>query len=342
MTSHSQKDLASLKKLFALHNQNIVILGHTHPDGDAVGAGLALQEFLQQKGHKVSFILPDPYPDFLSWMPLSDGIFIHTKQQEKCEKLIKLSDLIIFVDMNSPSRLESFEKAVTEQMLSKTSILLDHHINPDSVFTFKYWDTEVSSTSELVYELIGKLGESHLINKTMAENLYAGIITDTGSFSYSCNNPATYIAVSRLIEIGVDGAWVHQQIYNTFTEDRLRLLGHSLSEKLKVLKKYGGAYIALNQYDLVKYKYNVGDTEGLVNYTLSIKGIHFGALLTQYEQYIKISLRSEGDIDVNYFARRYFNGGGHKNAAGAYYYGPLDEACKVIESIIRKHIKLEK
>jgi len=343
MISEPRKDTQSIQKLFEGERKNIAILGHTHPDGDAVGAGLALKEFLLTFDHHVEFILPDPYPGFLAWMPGADSILIHHSPDhlQQVEQILINADVLIFVDLNSVSRVESLEKIVNEQIGSKTAILFDHHIKPDSIFDYMYWYTDVSSTSEMIYEFICETGHRKKITKTMAENLYVGIMTDTGSFSYSCNKPETYLAVSHLFELGIDGAFIHQQVYNTFTENRLRLLGHSLSDRLIVNQEKGGAYIALSAYDLEKHNYQVGDTEGLVNFTMSIKGIHFGALLTDMEKYIKISFRSEGKIDVNHLARKFFKGGGHKNAAGAYFFGPLSEACDIVEDIISKHIILK-
>ncbi len=341
MISEPRKDTENIQKLFEGKPTSIVILGHTHPDGDAVGAGLALKEFLKEFGHHVHFILPDPFPDFLSWMPDASSILIHKKDKDLIEKLLNESEILIFVDLNSHSRVESLEDLVLKHMHSKTTVLFDHHIKPFNGFSHYYWMTNVSSTSELIYDFICDTNNSHRITKAMAENLYVGIMTDTGSFSYSCNNPQTYIAVSHFFKLGIDGAKIHQQVYNTFTEERLRLLGHSLSDRLFVDKKNGGAYIALSAHDLEKYKYQVGDTEGLVNYTLTIKGVFFGALLTDLNKYIKLSFRSEGDLDVNLIARKFFNGGGHKNAAGAYFYGSLSEACDIMEDIISQHLKIK-
>jgi bifunctional oligoribonuclease and PAP phosphatase NrnA len=339
MISQPIKDTASIREIFEGKPRNIVILGHTHPDGDAVGSGLALTEILNIKGHHVQFILPDPFPGFLAWMPFAQTILNHREHPAETEKLINNADTLIFVDMNSPLRVESLNVLIENVSKSKITILFDHHINPDTVFNFRYWYTDVSSTSELLYEFLKETENLNLLTESIAINLYVGIMTDTGSFSYSCNNPETYNVLSHLFSLGIDGAYIHQQVYNTFTEHRLRLLGFSLSDRLMVDKENGGAYIALSSHDLEKYKYSVGDTEGLVNYTMSIKGIHFGALLTDMKKYIKISFRSEGNVDVNYIATHFFNGGGHKNAAGAYFYGSLSEACDKIEDIISNHLK---
>jgi bifunctional oligoribonuclease and PAP phosphatase NrnA len=339
MKPKTHKDIVAISDLFERKNETFLIFGHTHPDGDTVGSGLALKEFLELKGHTTHFILPDPFPEFLAWMKGADSILIYTKEEKKIQQLIQHAAVFIFVDLNSISRLETLQNSINEVIDQKISVLFDHHINPDNVFKHSYWDTSVSSTAELIYEFILEAGAKDLISQSMAENLYVGIMTDTGSFSYSCNNPETYTVLAHLFSMGIDGAYIHQQVYNSFTEEKLRLLGHSVSARLTVMQEFGGAFIALCADDLKEHKYQVGDTEGLVNYTMTIKGIHFGALLTEMEKYIKISLRSEGDIDVNLLAHNFFNGGGHKNAAGAYFYGTLHEACEIVSTIIRKHLQ---
>ncbi len=333
-----RKDSAAIRDLFQQKKETFLIMGHTYPDGDTVGAGLALKEYLEKTGHQVYFVLPDPFPEFLSWMKGADSILIDTFQESKVKTLIETSSVFIFVDMNSVSRLESMQNTVNTLMKDKKTVLFDHHIQQDEVFNYKYCDTSVSSTAELIYQFIVESGDRQLVTRTMAENLYVGIMTDTGSFSYSCNNPETYNVLAHLFSLGIDGALIHQLVYNTFSEDRLRLLGHSVSKKLTVMEEFGGAFIALSAEDLKTYNYRVGDTEGLVNYTMTISNIHFGVLLTEMEKYIKISLRSEGNLDVNKIASKFFNGGGHKNAAGAYFYGSLDEACSIVTKIIREHI----
>jgi len=338
MKPNTSKNTIEIRDLFNKQDEKFLILGHTHPDGDAVGSGLALKEFLELKGHKVHLVLPDPFPEFLAWMSGADSILIYSKKEAKVQQLIQEATVLIFTDLNAVSRLESLQNVVNDVIHQKTSVLFDHHVSPDDVFKYCYWDTKASSTAELIYEFIVESGAKDQITKTIAENLYVGIMTDTGSFSYSCNNPETYTALAHLFSLGIDGAYIHQQVYNTFSEERLRLLGHSISTRLTVMNKSGGAYIALRAEDLEKYKYNVGDTEGLVNYTMTIKGIHFGALLTEMEKYIKISLRSEGDIDVNIIARDFFDGGGHKNASGAYFYGSLADACEIVSNIIKTHL----
>lgn len=338
MTQQSIFQAKEIADILLKANSSILIFGHTYPDGDAVGAGLALRLYLQSRGKEAYFILPNPYPQFLAWMPGNQETLIFHQHRPFIEKLIQKSSIFVFIDMNAIKRLEELAELVVPVIHQKTLILFDHHAEYEEVFHYKIWDVHASSTSELIYKFIESCGDASHINKSIAENIYTGIMTDTGSFSYSCNNPETYLIVSRLVALGIDGACIHQKVYNTFTENRLRLFGFGISSRLRVFTDFGAAYIALSAQDLQDFNYQVGDTEGLVNYTLSIKGIHFGVLITEMEEYIKLSFRSEGDVDVNRIARDFFQGGGHKNAAGAYFYGTFHEACQKIEEIIRYHI----
>ncbi len=339
MNSKPHKNIKSIQHLFEGKPENIVIIGHTYPDGDTVGSGLALKEYLLQRKHNVSFVLPDMYPDFFSWMHGAKEILIYNKSKNKVKALINSAKILIFVDLNSVARLKSLQNFVQTIMNSKISVLFDHHSVIDTGFTYLYWESGVSSVAELIYEYICKTGNKKDITRSMAENLYTGILTDTGSFSYSCNNPKTYSAIFHFYKLGIDGAYINQQIYSSFRENRMRILGYSLLYKLKVFEKYGGAYIALDTDDLKKFDFKTGDTEGLVNFAVNIKDIYFAALLTTSDKYIKISFRSKGDINVNNIAKKFFDGGGHKNASGAYFYGTFQEACSIIENIITKELK---
>lgn len=329
---------SQINQVFSQTQEPILLLGHTHPDGDTVGSGLALRLYLQMKGKKAYFILPNPFPNFLAWLPGSDEIIIFDKNQTTIEDLIKKTNVIVFVDMNALNRLEQMTELLKRNIHNKTLILFDHHPDCEDIFHYKMWDANSSSTSEMVYKYIEQINDLSLVNKYIAENLYTGIMTDTGSFSYSCNNPETYIIVSNLVAQNIDVGLIHQKVYNTFTENRLRLFGLGIYSRLNVMSEYGAAYIALSSQDLKNHHYQVSDTEGLVNYTLLLKNVNLGILITEMEQYVKISLRSVGNIDVNAIAKKFFNGGGHKNAAGAYFYGTLEQACQKIEEIIRNYI----
>jgi len=333
------KNLQEIKILFHGQKTKIAIFSHKSPDGDAVGSGLALKKYLEDKGHEVVFVLPNKFPDFLAWMPESDKILFSDKNKKEVLKRIEGTTIAVFADLNSFSRLGSIENHVRKFFSNKIKIVIDHHTDIENEFDLLYWDVAVSSTSELIYDFIVASGDADKITKQIAESLYVGIITDTGSLSYSCNNESTYVALAHFFKLKIDGEAIHQKVYSTYSEDRIKLLGFSLNQKLKVFPEKKAAYIVLTNDELKKFNHKTGDTEGLVNYTLSINSIQFGALLTEKKNYINISLRSEGEIDVNQIARKFLNGGGHKNAAGADYYGTLGDACKLIEDIINNKLK---
>lgn len=313
-------------------DKKVVVITHLNPDGDAIGSALGLGFFLRESMHDVQIIIPNDYPEFLAWMPGAGDLKIHTRNARACNALIKNADIIFCVDFNAISRtgnVEGFLKAS-----NAVKILIDHHLEPETEsFSHIYSTTIVSSTSELIYNFILSAPKPYL-SKEIAEALYTGIMTDTGSFSYACNRPETYHIISHLIECGVDVEKIHRLVYDTYSENRMRLLGFCLSERMMVYHKYSTAYIWLGRDDLKRFKYKIGDTEGVVNYALSIKGIRFAALFTERDNRIRISLRSKGDFSVNDFARNHFEGGGHRNAAGADSFLNLDETLKKFEALL--------
>jgi bifunctional oligoribonuclease and PAP phosphatase NrnA len=312
--------------------RRIVIITHVNPDGDAIGSSLAFYHALKNDGHDVTVVVPNNYPLFLAWLPGSNEIIVHKKNPELAEKIILETELIFCLDFNDIKRMAKVSEAYTKSKAKK--FLVDHHLEP-SVFTdYAISVKETSSTSEIIFDLLDRIGKKHLIDLNAAECLYVGIITDTGSFSYACNYSKTYEAVQHFISLGIDGEHIHRLVYDTYSEGRLRLLGYCLSEKMKVFPEYGVAYISLTKEELRKFNYRIGDTEGVVNYTLSIEGIGVGFLFIERENVIKISLRSKGEISVNEIAKKYFNGGGHFNAAGGEICGNLDEQLKRFEALL--------
>jgi len=279
--------------------------------------------------------LPNHYPAFLSWLPGNKDILIYKDDKTEAKKLVKEADIIFCLDFNTLRRLESLFKPINQS--NATKVLIDHHPQPDNGFAFMISQVETSSTSELIYNFICELGDKSLIDKDIAECLYTGIITDTGSYSYNCNYENTYLISAELIKIGVDGEYIHRLVYDTYSEDRMRLLGYCLSKKLKVLKDLYTAYIFLTKEELQQFNFQVGDTEGVVNYALAINGIHFAVLITEKENFIRLSFRSKGDFSVNSFARKYFEGGGHKNAAGGNSYLAMDQTVKKLEELLVKY-----
>jgi len=312
--------------------RKIVITSHVNPDGDAVGSSLGLFWFLSGLGHEVHVIIPNSFPNFLIWMPGCDQILHHKDQLQLSKEHIASADLIFCLDFNALNRLDMLEEAVRSS--SALKVLIDHHVQPVQEFDHIISVVETSSTSEIIFDFITSFDKPHLIDKRIAECIYAGIMTDTGSFSYSCNYEHTFAIVASLIALGIDVEHIHRLVYDTYTESRMRLLGFSLSEKLKVLNQYHTAYISLTKQELRRFKHQIGDTEGIVNYALSVRGINLAILLMEREKYIRLSFRSKGNFSVNELARRYFNGGGHRNAAGGNSYLGMEKTLGQIHDLL--------
>jgi phosphoesterase RecJ-like protein len=306
-----------------------------NPDGDAIGASLALYGYFHKTGHDVHVMIPDPDPGFLHWMPFHDQILVFSRQAAECEMIIAGSELIFSVDYNSLGRLNSAGDLVRKS--AATKILIDHHTSPAGDFDLLISETKTSSTSELIYDFIEARGDAELIDKEIAECIYTGIITDTGSFSYACNYVKTYLITADLYRKGIDGEHIHRLVYDTYSENRLRLLGFSISEKLVVLQEYHAAYISLSKADLDRFNHQIGDTEDVVNYALSIDGVSLAALFVERDGMVKLSLRSKGNFPVNEMASKYFNGGGHMNAAGANCSMTLDETIAIFRNLLPEY-----
>lgn len=332
----SFKDLYVQTSELIKKSESIMIISHINPDGDSVGASLALYKYLFLKGNTVSIAVPSEIPAFLKWLEGSEELIVGEFDKEKAISKLQNADLIFCVDFNSTERTGVLSEALKSSAAIK--IMIDHHPDPvRSEFHCIISTVETSSTSELVYDFIVSMGDKFLINKAMAECIYAGIITDTGSLSYSCNYVSTYHILAELLDLGIDGAEIHNRVYNTYTEDRLRLLGHCLNDRLVVMHEFNAAFIYLTKEDLNRFNYKVGDTEDVVNMPLSIKGINLSAFFTERDGYIRISLRSKGDFSVNDFVRKYFSGGGHKNAAGANSYLSMQESIAVFRSAVEEN-----
>jgi len=315
--------------------RKVFLTSHANPDGDALGSLLALYHFLNESGHEVSMMVPNRFPEFLHWMPGQEEIHIYEVDQEQCDHLFKEADLLFSLDYNSPGRIE--QAATSFKNAKAIKILIDHHIQPEtSAYDYCLTTTEVSSTAELVYLLI-KAIDPALISQTMATCICVGIMTDTGSFSYNCNYESTFSIISELIVKGIRVDEINRKIYANNSENRLRLLGFALSQKLKVLPQYKTAYIALSRHELQEYKHKTGDTEGLVNHALSLRGIVFAALFTERSNKIRISFRSVNDFSVNDFARLHFSGGGHKNAAGADSFEDMEKTLEKFERLLNDY-----
>lgn len=306
------------------HPKRVVITMHQKPDGDAMGSTLALYHFLMQLGHSVQVISPTNWASFLNWMPACKLVWDFEKNKEKSEKLIAAADWIFCLDFNTLNRTRNMEPALAAAMGQR--ILIDHHQQPQTeMFAYGISDTGKSSTAEMVYDFIVASGHENLINTQVAECIYTGVMTDTGSFRFPATSASVHRLVAFLKEKGLEHSKVHEAIYDNFSENRLRFIGNVLLNRLEVFYEYNTALIAIPQADLVKYDIKTGDTEGLVNYPLSIEGIKMAAIIIDRGEERKSSFRSKGDFDVNTFARKYFNGGGHYNAAGGNSTLPLEE-----------------
>jgi bifunctional oligoribonuclease and PAP phosphatase NrnA len=327
-------DIQIIKELIS-PNKKIVITSHHNPDGDAIGSMLGLYNAFLAMGIKADLVIPNDIPDFLSWMPGSENLVKFSKNKDSAASLLCNADVIFALDYNGASRLEAMANDFTSAKGVK--VLIDHHPNPEKGFSHYISDTSVSSTAELVFEFIEKFCGVDFITIDSAICLFTGIMTDTGSFSYACSSPRTFEISAKLITKGVKVENIQEKVYNNFSDDRMRLLGYSISSKMKVYPEYRSAFISLTSDELKRYNYKIGDTEGLVNYPLSIKGIVFSALLVENTNHVKISLRSRGSFPVNKISEQYFNGGGHLNAAGGKSFVSLTETEKIFGEIYKNH-----
>lgn len=314
--------------------ENIVVISHKSPDGDAVGSAMALYHFLFSIDKNVSVIIPDRFPDFLSWLPSSDEVIFYNENKTKADELFAAADLIYALDFNTLSRIGDMADAVDKAPAAK--ILLDHHPLPGHFAQVIISHPEIASTSEMVFRLISRMGHFPDINIPCAEAIYTGMMTDTGAFTFNSNNDEIYIIISELIKIGIDKDLIYNNVYNNYSADRLRLMGFSLSEKMRVYPEHRAALITLSLEEKKRFNYKKGDTEGFVNIPLSIKGIVFSAFFRKEDYKIRISLRSKNDsgFAVNKVCETYYNGSGHFNAAGGEAKMSMEEAIAFFENVV--------
>ena len=313
-------------------SKKAVIIPHKNPDGDALGSALALNFFLNKTGHQSQVISPNEYPDFLKWLPGQKGVLKYSTEADKAVELMEGADLIFTLDFNSLGRVEMLESYINASDAKK--IMIDHHEEPSDYADIMYSDSNIGSTCEMIYNLISQLHRTQ-IDQKIATCLYTGIMTDSGSFRFPSTTSKTHHIIAELIDKGANHTEIHQNIYDTFSFDRLRLLGRALTN-LKKIDELPVVYIKISQKELNKNNFKKGDTEGFVNYGLSLVGISMAVIMIENEQehIIKMSFRSKGAFSVNDFARTYFNGGGHHNAAGGLSKLSLSETeSKFIDSI---------
>jgi bifunctional oligoribonuclease and PAP phosphatase NrnA len=326
-------------KLLLDQPKNIVITTHRSPDGDAIGSSLGLYHILKAHGHSVDVIVPDQFPGFLKWMTGSDSVIVYELSKIRSKEALKKADIIFSLDYNNLSRIADLGALVEESKAIK--ILIDHHLEPSPDYDFSLSDTSASSTAQLIYTFADSIGLASHINQPIAECLYAGIMTDTGSFKFSSTSALTHRIVANLMDCGLVPDKVHNAIFDTNTFSRLKLLGFTLSERFEYDAERKISVLRLSNEDKLEYSFQKGDSEGFVNYGLSIGGSKMAVFLSEDEEgYTKFSFRSKGELDVNKIARSHFNGGGHKNAAGGKLDMPIEEAYKQLRKVINEMFKV--
>ena len=328
-------EIAVLKELLS-EPKKIVVIPHKNPDGDAMGSTLALYQYLIKTGHQATVVTPNDYPKFLKWLPFEKEVVKFDLQNKKAKRLIKEADLIFTLDFNSLSRVGDMQSSL--ENASATFIMIDHHQQPDDYALVTYSDVTVCATCQMVYHTFEMLEAIQHIDANIATCLYTGIMTDTGSFRFRSTSATTHRVIADLIEKGADNAYIHQQIYDANSYSRMQLLGTALTNLVR-LEEYKAAYITLSQAELDAHNYQKGDTEGFVNYGLSLDDTVLALIFIENEQegIIKISLRSKGDFSVNLMAREHFEGGGHTNAAGGKSDRSLEETVTYFMSILPQY-----
>lgn len=330
----NEKDIQAIQELLATPKK-IAIIPHRSPDGDAMGSTLGLYHFLLKTNHSPVVIAPNDFPNFLDWLPGAETVLVFENDRSSTTQLLQEAELVFTLDFNALHRTGEMEAVLSK--LSAPMIMIDHHQLPDSYAAFTYSDTSFGSTCEMVYNFIGFLNQKSLIDKTIATCLYTGILTDSGGFRFPKTTGTTHKIAAEFIDLGVENSVIPNLLFDNNSYDRLQLLGRAL-QNMKVLPEHKTSYISLSQKELDEFNYIKGDTEGIVNYGLTIKGIVFAAIFIEHrdENIIKISFRSQGDFDVNQFARNHFGGGGHINAAGGKSYDTLEHTIKKFEYLVSK------
>ena len=320
--------------------QKIVIVTHLSPDGDALGSSLGLYHYLRSIGKEPKVIVPNAFPYFLKWMNGTSDIIVNTYIPDVAERMIKNADLIFCLDFNTLKRIGVLGEHVQESSAKK--ILVDHHLYPDDNFDVIISYPIISSTCEIIFRLITQLGDFDKISTVIAECIYTGMMTDTGGFTYQSNDPEIFEIISLLLKKGIDRDHIYRNVFNNYSDQRFRLLGFTLSQRMKIYPEHRASLIYLSKEDQKQFTLTKGDTEGFVNYPLSIKNIIFSVFIREDEDLIKISLRSQGNFPSNEFAADFFNGGGHLNASGGEFYGNIEDAISLFEDGLEKYIlKLE-
>ena len=327
--------ISEIKALLATP-QKIVITTHHKPDGDAMGSSLGLYAYLIQLGHHVKVITPTDYPYFLHWLPNNSDVIVYTEKPEESAALVADAAMIFCLDFNSLSRINELGELVRSSAALK--LMIDHHLEPEDFDDYRHWNINACAAAQLVYDFIlNELGDAERMNKDIATCLYTGIMTDSGSFRFASATSSVYRIAADLIDAGAEHWRIHQLVYDNATENRLRFLGHCVSNKLEVLREFNTAIISVTKEELNAFEIVTGDTEGIVNYALSINGIKLAAFIIERTDKVKLSLRSTGDFPANEICKKFFSGGGHRNAAGGVSEKSLDETVGQFKSILTEY-----
>ncbi|HRO84701.1 MAG TPA: bifunctional oligoribonuclease/PAP phosphatase NrnA [Niabella sp.] len=330
--------MKSIQEIYQKMEQagRVVITMHQKPDADAMGSALGLYHFLQKLGHEVVVISPTNWAGWLNWMPGCKEVVDFEKQREKAVDILNSAEWVFCLDFNIFHRTKNFEKPLYD--FKGIKVLIDHHREPDTEsFDYGISNPEKSSTCEMVYDFIIASGNENLIDENMAACLYAGLVSDTGSFKFNCTTPAVHRMAARLMETGIDHSEIHSNLFDNFLENRIRFIGHVLTRRLEFFYEYNTALIAIPKHDILKYEIKTGDTEGLVNYPQAVQGIKLVGLVIDRDEERKLSFRSKGDFDCNEFARKYFNGGGHFNAAGGNSKDSLEQTVSAFKQALKEN-----
>lgn len=331
-------ELAALTELL-LQPRKVVITTHHKPDGDAMGSSLGLYNYLIQQGHHVKVITPTDYPDFLAWLPGNGEVMIYTEHTQEAAALVAAAELVFCLDFNTLSRINELGELVRAS--SAVKVMIDHHLDPEDFDDYRHWDINACASAQLVYDfIVNQLHNKALVNKDVATCLYTGIMTDSASFRLPNTTSNVHRIAADLIDAGAVNWHIHELVYSNSSESRLRFLGYCLSKKLQVLHEFNTAIISVTKQELEKYDVITGDTEGIVNYALSVTGIRLAAFIVERTDKVKLSLRSRGEFPANDICKRYFNGGGHRNAAGGTSADSLEDVIKQFKLILPEYKKL--
>jgi len=330
----SESDINQLKQ-YIQQTEHPLIITHYNPDGDAIGSALAFYHYLVKKGKKPVVVSPNDYPEFLHWIPGNEHVVVYKRNNGTVLNALNQADVIFALDFNDSDRVNGLEKFLLAAPGKK--VLIDHHPEPADFVDLKISDIKYSSTAELIYFVIESLGDSDLVDRPIAECIYTGIMTDTGSFNYNSSKPYTYYVVSKLLGLGIDKDKIYGNVYDNYSEDRMRLLGYCLNQKMEVFPEYSTALISITKDESKRFHFAPGDSEGFVNYPLSIKGICFTAIFIEKDDEVKISFRSKGNFSTNKFAAKHFDGGGHKNASGGSSRNTLEESLQKFRDLLPQY-----